>query len=67
MGLRLLKEYVTRIRQARDDDGKPTYERVLLIAHEELIPFYEKGGFEHVGESSVVHGSRPWHEMRLVF
>ncbi|ESK84676.1 acyl-CoAN-acyltransferase [Moniliophthora roreri MCA 2997] len=60
IALRLLKEYLTRLK----DMGR--YERVLLIAHEELISLYQKAGFELVGKSSVQHGSRPWFEMCYV-
>ena len=57
-GLNLVKEYVRRLAEAGQ------YDRVLLIAHEELRAFYEKAGFEFVGQSAVVHGARPWFEMR---
>ncbi|KAL7284214.1 hypothetical protein ACG7TL_001496 [Trametes sanguinea] len=61
-GLNLVKEFVSRAEHAtREGAG---YERILLIAHEELRGFYEKAGFEWVGRSAVEHGSRPWYEMR---
>ncbi|KAK7691549.1 hypothetical protein QCA50_004948 [Cerrena zonata] len=60
----LLKEYISHLERARER-GSP-YERILLIAHEELQQLYAKAGFELVGPSSVVHGSRPWFEMRKV-
>ena len=68
LGVRLLREYVTRLESAtqNDRDGSKAYERALLITHEELRPFYEAAGFEWLGESGVVHGSRPWFEMRKV-
>ncbi|KAI0701731.1 hypothetical protein C8Q76DRAFT_240107 [Earliella scabrosa] len=59
VGLGLVKEYVSRIARA----GKHAH--VLLIAHAELRGFYEQAGFEWVGPSAVVHGARPWFEMRL--
>jgi GNAT superfamily N-acetyltransferase len=62
IGLALLKEYIHRL-ESRNTDGVK-YQRVLLITHEELRPFYESAGFEWVGPSNVVHGSRPWFEMR---
>ncbi|TFK23309.1 acyl-CoA N-acyltransferase [Coprinopsis marcescibilis] len=62
VGLQLLKEYVKRVRSA---EGNP-YERILLITHDDLREFYEKAGFEWVGESPVIHGSKPWYEMRIV-
>ncbi|KAI0746717.1 acyl-CoA N-acyltransferase [Daedaleopsis nitida] len=58
VGLNLVKEYLSRLAAS----GK--YERVLLIAHEELRRFYEQAGLEWVGRSAVVHGARPWFEMR---
>ncbi|KAF8154696.1 acyl-CoA N-acyltransferase [Crassisporium funariophilum] len=63
IGLALLKEYISRLEQA-NIDGSAKYERVLLITHENLRGFYEQGGFEWVGPSPIVHGSKPWFEMR---
>ncbi len=39
-------------------------ERILLICHVELQSLYAQTGFELVGKSPVVHGSRDWYEMR---
>ncbi|EJF63647.1 acyl-CoA N-acyltransferase [Dichomitus squalens LYAD-421 SS1] len=66
VGLGLLKEYVSRLSSTSCDDSKP-YARILLIAHQELRSFYEQAGFEWVGRSAVVHGPRPWFEMRKEF
>jgi len=63
VGLALLKEYVTRLQKASSEEPSK-YDRILLIAHEELQEFYEKVGFEWLGKSHVVHGSKPWFEMR---
>ncbi|OBZ77712.1 putative N-acetyltransferase C9.02c [Grifola frondosa] len=65
VGLNLVKEYLARVEAAAR--GGAGYDRVLLIAHEELRGFYEAAGFEWVGKSAVVHGVRPWYEMRKVF
>ncbi|KAJ8689821.1 hypothetical protein PTI98_012682 [Pleurotus ostreatus] len=64
-GSKLLKEYISRLQLAAKDPST-SYDRILLIAHEELRGFYEKAGFEWAGESSVKHGSRPWFEMRKI-
>lgn len=67
IGLGLLREYIVRLEAAnaatKGKDGKGKYERVLLITHEELKPFYELAGFKWVGRSEVIHGSKPWFEM----
>lgn len=60
----LLKEYASRLQKAASE-GAP-YQRILLISHEDLMELYGKAGFETVGKSAVVHGSRPWFEMRKV-
>ncbi|KAH9849400.1 acyl-CoA N-acyltransferase [Lenzites betulinus] len=62
VGLNLVNAFVARAEAAaRAGAG---YERVLLIVHEELQQFYAKAGFTLVGLSHVVHGARPWYEMR---
>jgi predicted GNAT family N-acyltransferase len=65
VGLHLLKEYISRQAASMNEAGEP-YERILLITHEYLRHFYEEAGFEWLGKSSVVHGSRPWFEMRKI-
>ncbi|KAF9524930.1 Mss4-like protein [Crepidotus variabilis] len=63
VGLALLREYIKRL-EAASQQNPDKYQRILLITHEELKIFYECAGFEWVGKSSVVHGSKPWFEMR---
>lgn len=62
-GLELLKYYLNLVHQL---SAQLKGERVLLLAHEELIPFYSKAGFELVGISDVAHGSKPWFEMSVL-
>jgi len=64
VALGLLKEYVSRLEKAKQN-GAP-YERILLISHNDLIGLYEKAGFESLGLSAVVHGPRPWYDMRKI-
>ncbi|KAI5826663.1 acyl-CoA N-acyltransferase [Schizophyllum commune Tattone D] len=69
IALRLLKEYVGRLEgQINNSTLKHVtntpYTRILLIAHDDLVPLYEKAGFTFVGPSTVQHGARPWFEMR---
>ncbi len=62
VGLDLLKEFVAQAELAAAEGAE--YERILLITHDELRGFYEQAGFKPVGLSYVVHGARPWYEMR---
>jgi len=57
IGSALLEEYIRRW-----TDGP--YDCISLIAHEELINFYVAAGFKLIGKSEVVHGSKPWFELR---
>ncbi|KAI0777647.1 acyl-CoA N-acyltransferase [Trametes elegans] len=63
-GLNLVRGYVARAERAAQAGAN--YERLLLIAHDHLLGFYQKAGFELVGLSPVVHGARPWYELRKV-
>ena len=40
-------------------------ENVLLLCKGNLIAYYERLGFDHVGLSKSTHGGAEWHEMRL--
>jgi guanine nucleotide exchange factor len=62
VGSHLLREYIDRLERRRVN-GTASYERVILIAHDYLRSFYERAGFEWIGKSDVVYGSRPWYEM----
>ncbi|CAG8730595.1 23475_t:CDS:2, partial [Gigaspora rosea] len=56
VALCMLKEYIKRLKnesQNRDMNGK--YERIALICHEHLIPFYQKAGFILKGESEIIY------------
>lgn len=57
----LLREYLARL------ERDPAVQGARLIAHEELVPLYQKVGFELVGPSEVQHGARPWFELRRDF
>jgi len=57
LGTALLEEYIRRW-----TDGP--YDRISLIAHEELVKFYLSAGFKMIGKSEVLHGSKPWFELR---
>ena len=57
VGSALLEEYIRRWTNG-------PYDGISLIAHEELTGFYVTAGFTLVGKSGVVHGSKPWFELR---
>ena len=57
VGSSLLEEYVRRWKNG-------PYDGISLIAHEELTGFYVAAGFQLIGKSEVVHGSKPWFELR---
>lgn len=64
IALGLLQEYITSLERARQQGAH--LERVLLITHDDMRSLYEQAGFEWLGQSKVVHGPRPWFEMRKV-
>lgn len=63
IALALLKEYIERVKPRIGNLSH--VDRLLLISHEEMCGLYAKAGFELVGKSAVVHGSRDWFEMKL--
>lgn len=66
----LLREYLARLddagqaQQQQQSSTRPRIESALLIAHPELVPLYERAGFTVVGPSAVVHGAKPWVELK---
>ncbi|KAL4957120.1 hypothetical protein BDW69DRAFT_156959 [Aspergillus filifer] len=57
----LMKSYIQRIREAAIAD------RLVIIVHENLIPFYESFGFENRGPSKCQFGGGGWTDMTLEF
>eukprot|EP00051_Salpingoeca_urceolata_P028640 m.487693 g.487693 ORF g.487693 m.487693 type:complete len:180 (+) comp25208_c0_seq1:112-651(+) len=56
----MLQKYIGHVRE-----NIAGVSSLQLIAHDELVPLYTKAGFEHVGLSPVVYGSRPWQDCIL--
>lgn len=54
VGSTLLKSYIHRIREAQIAD------RIAIIAHDHLVPFYESFGFECRGPSKCQFGGGGW-------
>ncbi|KAJ3564702.1 hypothetical protein NP233_g8123 [Leucocoprinus birnbaumii] len=67
IGLQMMREYLLRIqRQISSSEGEYRHgkpERVLLVTHDEVRPFYEKAGFICKGKSDVALGQGVWYEM----
>jgi GNAT superfamily N-acetyltransferase len=57
VGSTLMKSYISRIREAQIAD------RIAIIAHDHLIPFYESFGFESHGPSKCQFGGGGWVDM----
>ncbi|KAJ6059606.1 hypothetical protein N7444_003245 [Penicillium canescens] len=61
VGSTLMKSYIHRIREAQIAD------RIAIIAHDHLIPFYESFGFESRGPSKCQFGGGGWVDLVLEF
>ncbi|KAJ5728685.1 uncharacterized protein N7483_003193 [Penicillium malachiteum] len=61
VGSTLMKSYIQRIRDAQ------IAERLAIIAHGHLIPFYESFGFENRGPSKCQFGGGGWVDLVLEF
>ena len=57
VGSTLMKSYIQRIRDAQ------IAERIAIIVHDHLIPFYESFGFESHGPSKCQFGGGNWVDM----
>ncbi|KAL8795330.1 MAG: hypothetical protein Q9195_002200 [Heterodermia aff. obscurata] len=61
MGKMMLKSYVQRMETSGIGD------RIILLAHDELIKFYENSGFRDQGQSEVKFGGGGWNDMSYEF
>ncbi|KMQ46529.1 hypothetical protein A7C99_3845 [Trichophyton rubrum] len=59
LGKTLIKSYIQRIQDAKIAD------RLVLLSHDHLIPFYTGLGFENVGRSKCTFGGGGWNDMVL--
>jgi ribosomal protein S18 acetylase RimI-like enzyme len=57
LGSTIMKAYLDRL--AKQDVA----DKAALIAHEEMIPYYEKFGFKNQGKSSAQFGGGGWFDM----
>ncbi|ODV97689.1 hypothetical protein PACTADRAFT_47558 [Pachysolen tannophilus NRRL Y-2460] len=53
----LIKDYIQKLTQQEIGD------KIVIICHEELIPFYERIGFIDDGVSECQFGGAKWHDM----
>jgi ribosomal protein S18 acetylase RimI-like enzyme len=54
----LLVNYVLRMKRLKK-------ESIQLVCRERHIPFYERFGFGYVRPSTLDHGGKSWHEMKM--
>ncbi|PWN37362.1 Mss4-like protein [Meira miltonrushii] len=64
LGLKLIEEYIRRMRRAEEGESKKGYECVATLCHEDTIPLFEKAAFKKLGVSHVNAGSGGWFELR---
>jgi Acetyltransferases len=57
VGSTLMKSYIQRIKEAEIAD------RIALLAHDDMIGFYESLGFENKGPSKCQFGGGGWTDM----
>lgn len=61
LGKTLIKAYLDRM------ETQGVADRAALIAHEQLIPYYESLGFENKGKSDAQFGGGGWYDMVCEF
>ena len=57
VGSTLMKSYIQRIKEAQIAD------RIALLAHDHMVPFYESLGFENHGPNACTFGGGGWFDM----
>jgi predicted N-acetyltransferase YhbS len=60
----IARQLMLRFIEEADRLGK---KKILLMCKSNLIEYYERMGFSHVGLSSSTHGGAEWHEMGYFF
>ncbi|ETI27292.1 hypothetical protein G647_09482 [Cladophialophora carrionii CBS 160.54] len=61
LGSVLMKSYIQRMKDSKIAD------RIALLAHDHLVPFYKGLGFENMGPSTVTSHGGNWNNMILEF
>ncbi|CUM63948.1 uncharacterized protein PRCAT00001536001 [Priceomyces carsonii] len=59
LGTLLMHDYIQKL--SNQDLG----DKVVLIAHKELIPFYEKIGFNNCGQSECKFANTTWYDLSI--
>jgi len=59
LGSTLLKAYIQRIESSEVAD------HIALLAHDTLVPYYERHGFLNKGKSNATYGGGGWYNMAL--
>lgn len=59
LGTLLMHDYIQKL--SNQDLG----DKVIIIAHKELVPFYEKIGFQNLGESECKFANTKWFDLAI--
>ncbi|KAI5962287.1 uncharacterized protein KGF55_003363 [Candida pseudojiufengensis] len=59
LGPLLLHDYIQKL--SNQDLG----DQVVIISHKDLVPFYEKIGFNDIGESDCKFANSTWHDLSI--
>lgn len=59
LGTLLMHDYIQKL--SNQDLG----DKVIIIAHKELVPFYEKIGFHNLGESECKFANTKWYDLAI--
>lgn len=59
LGTLLMHDYIQKL--SNQDLG----DKVIIIAHKQLIPFYEKIGFNNLGESDCKFAGEVWYDLSI--
>lgn len=59
LGTLLMHDYIQKL--SNQDLG----DKVIIIAHKGLVPFYEKIGFHNMGESKCQHANEQWFDLAI--
>lgn len=57
LGKAIMRSYITRMKEAGQAD------RISLLAHDYLVPYYESLGFKNLGKSESAYAGATWYDL----